>query len=242
VRAILVRIGVDQAFGGWNAPVNPKTGEFVFVPIPDGAAKRYPEGYARSYEEVEAAVSDFATKHLVPDVRLPDPLRPRKMHLDPDFECLTYGDNGSRRGAGVATLVDGDVLAFYAGLRSVLPPRKLVYALVGAFVVGEVIRAADAPAERLHENAHTRWTPISDDDVIVRGKAGVSGRFSICIPIGEWRDGAYRVRRDVEAAWGGLGVKNGFIQRSAVPPEFKDAARFGSWLQEQGVDLVERNN
>ncbi len=34
MKALLVRIGVDQAFGGWNAPVNPDTGEFLYVPIP----------------------------------------------------------------------------------------------------------------------------------------------------------------------------------------------------------------
>jgi hypothetical protein len=36
-RGILVRVGIDQAFGGWNAPVDPVTHEFVYVPIPDRA-------------------------------------------------------------------------------------------------------------------------------------------------------------------------------------------------------------
>ena len=35
MRAYLVRIGVDQAFGEWNAPMNPETREFVYVPIPE---------------------------------------------------------------------------------------------------------------------------------------------------------------------------------------------------------------
>jgi hypothetical protein len=30
-----VRVRIDQAFGGWNAPVDPDTHEFVYVPIPD---------------------------------------------------------------------------------------------------------------------------------------------------------------------------------------------------------------
>jgi hypothetical protein len=64
----------------------------------------------------------------------------------------------------------------------------------------------------------------------------MSGRFDRCIPIGEWRDNAYRVRPDIEDAWGGLTVKNGYIQRSAVPPEFLDAARFHEWFQQQGVN------
>jgi hypothetical protein len=164
------------------------------------------------------------------------------MHLDPDFDYLTYGDNGARRGAGVAALNGGDVIAFYAGLRSVRPPQRLVYALVGLLTVAEVLYASEVPKKLRHENAHTRWEPISDNDIVARGATGMSGRFDRCIPIGEWRDGAYRVRRDVEAAWGGLSVKNGFIQRSAVPPEFKSAERFLLWLRQQKVRLLERNN
>src|ERR1035441_9792417 len=99
------------------------------------------------------------------------------MHLDPDFDHLTYGDNGMRRGAGIKRLGPGDLLVFYAGLRSILDPNELVYALVGLFVVEEVVLAINVPFERRHENAHTRWTAISENDVIVRGKREASGRF-----------------------------------------------------------------
>ena len=34
MNALLVRIGVDQAYGGWNAPVDAE-GRFVYVPIPE---------------------------------------------------------------------------------------------------------------------------------------------------------------------------------------------------------------
>ena len=128
------------------------------------------------------------------------------------------------------------------GLRSIIDPNGLVYALVGLFVVEEVVRAIDVFTERRHENAHTRWKTLSENDVVVRGRHRVSGRFDRCVPIGEWRDGAYRVRRDVESTWGGLTVKNGYIQRSAVPPEFIDARRFYNWFQEQGILFLERNN
>ena len=164
------------------------------------------------------------------------------MHLDPDFDHLTYGDNGMRRGARVATLGPDDSLVFYAGLRSIVDPSELVYALVGLFVVEDVVRAVDVPAGRRHENAHTRWATISVNDVIVRGKDGLSGRFDRCVPIGEWRGKAYRVCRDVEDAWGGLTVKNGYIQRSVVPPAFLNASRFYSWFQRQGIKLLRRNN
>ena len=110
------------------------------------------------------------------------------MHLDPDFEHLTYADNGARRGARIATLGPNDLLAFYAGLRSIVDPRELVYALVGLFVVQEVVRATDISFDRRDENAHTRWTAISTNDIVVRGRQGTSGRFDRCVRIGEWRD------------------------------------------------------
>jgi hypothetical protein len=34
MKGLLVRIGVDQAYGGWNAPVD-ADGQFVYVPIRD---------------------------------------------------------------------------------------------------------------------------------------------------------------------------------------------------------------
>ena len=34
MKGVLVRIGVDQAYGGWNAPVDAE-GRFVYVPIPE---------------------------------------------------------------------------------------------------------------------------------------------------------------------------------------------------------------
>jgi hypothetical protein len=37
MKALLVRIGVDQAYGGWNTPVDAE-GRFVYVPIPEPTA------------------------------------------------------------------------------------------------------------------------------------------------------------------------------------------------------------
>jgi hypothetical protein len=242
MKAILVRVGVDHAYGGWNAPMDPKTGQFVFVPIPDGGTKVYTPGNARKFTEIDSVIREFATAREIPRLRCPEALRQLNMHLDPDFDHLTYGDNGTRRGAGISKLVSGDLLVFYAGLRSIVPAKQLMYALVGLYVVEKVVRAVEVPPEKWHENAHTRWAPISENDIVVCAKRGLSGRLDRCIPIGEWRDGAYRVSRPIEDAWGGLTVKNGYIQRSAVPPRFVDAEKFYGWFQQQGRVLIERNN
>jgi hypothetical protein len=246
MKAILVRIGVDSTkeYGGWNAPANPKTGEFVYVPIPDGPTKRYTSGN-RCYSEVVAPLTEFATRHRLAglaDLRFPETLLRRNMHLDPDFDQLTYGDNGKEHGLRLWELRPGDLVVFYAGLRSIARPKKLLYALVGLFVVEEVVAATAVQPERRHENAHTRWTKISKKDVVVRGQTERSGRLDRCIRIGEFRNRAYRVSPPIENAWGGLEVKDGFIQRNLVPPWFRDAEKFYDWFVRQRITLVQRNN
>ncbi len=245
MKALLVRIGVDQAYGGWNAPVDAE-GRFVYVPIPEKRGTPFHTGLERSYNEVLPALHRFCGEHdcdLRGDLRFPQELLELTMHLDPDFECLTYGDDGGRRGAAMVDMVEGDLLAFYGGMRPVYRcEHKLVYALMGIFVVQEVVPVASVPPERWHENAHVRKSKRGETDIVVRAKPDVSGRFDRCIQIGEWRSGAYRVRQDVLDAWGGLSVKDGFIQRSAVPPSLKIPAQFLDWLQKQGIPLIARNN
>ena len=37
--ALLVRVGIDSSYGGWNAPVNPYSLEFAYVSIPEDNEK-----------------------------------------------------------------------------------------------------------------------------------------------------------------------------------------------------------
>ncbi len=233
MKGLLVRIAVDQAYGGWNAPVDPDTGRFVYVPIPEMPGARFQQGMRRPYREVLPFLKAFAFEYgldLKTDLRFPSALRRRSMHLDPDFDELTYGD-GRRRGSGMVGMTDSDVVAFYAGFRPIRPcGHKLVYALLGLYVVNEVVVLKEVPRTKWCENAHTRKARQGPNDVIVRAKPGLSGRLDRCILIGEWRSGAYRVCRHLLDRWGGLSVKNGFIQRSAVPPRFLDPRCFYRWF------------
>ncbi len=245
MKALLVRIGVDQAYGAWNAPVDAQ-GRFVYVPIPEKRGTRFHPGLEHRYGEVLPALQRFCQEHdcdLRGDLRFPQELLQRSMHLDPDFQCLTYGDEGGRRGAGMVNMGEGDLLVFYGSLRPVHRcEHRLIYALMGMYVVHEVVPVGRVPRHRWHENAHVRKAKRGETDIVVRASPDGSGRFDRCIPVGEWRSGAYRVRRDILDAWGGLSVKDGFIQRSAVLPSFTNPARFLRWLQKQGVRLIRRNN
>jgi hypothetical protein len=201
---------------------------------------------ATPYSLVEPALARFAhTRPEAPDrsVCLPPKLTDANMHLDPDFGHLTYGDGGKRRGKPLLDLGSADVVAFYAGLRPVSHcEHRLVYALVGLYRVQEVVRLTSVAEHRWLENAHTRCLEHEPTDVIVRAQPGRSGRLRRCIPIGEYRDGAYRVTRPVLEAWGGLTCRDGYLQRSAVLPAFSDARKFFQWFERQDPELVSANN
>jgi hypothetical protein len=245
MKAILVRIGVDQAFGHWNAPVNSE-GRFVYIPIPEKIGTQFRPGLEHRYSELQPALERFCADNgcdLYADLKFPTDLLQLPIHLDPDFEQLTYGDDANRRGAVIAKLTEDDLLIFYAGMRPTHHcEHKLVYALIGLYVVHEVVRIDAVPPDRWRENAHTRKMKWGEADIIVRAKSGQSGRLERCIPIGEYRDRAYRVSQDLLSVWGGLKVKNGYIQRSIVPPLLNDPNQFYDWFLQQNVPLIRRNN
>lgn len=244
MKAILVRVGIDQTYGGWNAPVDVNSGEFVYAPIPEFGAQH--DDCQRSYGELVPVLEQFAASHglaLHEDLRFPQDLSRTRMHLDPDFQYLTYGDDGDRRGSGLRKLSKGDLVVFYAGLRPIKPGQDpLCYALIGLLVVEDIVEARLVPKLRRDENAHTRRVECGAGDIIVRGQPAQSGRLARCVPIGEFRNKAYRVRCGLLEAWGGLTVKDGFLQRSARPPLFLKPERFHQWFLKHEIPLLRQQN
>ena len=233
MKAMLVRVGADQSVGGgsWNGPVEPDSGRFAYVAIPESKALH--AGFEKPYRALDPVLAQF-------DVTLPFNLQARHMHLDPDFSHLTYGDHGQRAKQLKDTLEQDDWVVFYAGLSN-CRGSGLVYALIGVLVVDRLVLAREL--EDYDINAHSRRLLSPDaDDVVVIGRSSGSGRLSRCLPIGEYRDRAYRVRRDVLEAWGGLSVKDGYLQRSARLPVFLDPAKFRDWFAKQRVELAHLNN
>lgn len=232
MNGLLVRVGIDSTDGVWNAPVLRKSGQFAYVTITESKEQR--SGLARYYDEFSPAIARFGT-------RFPSALIGQSTHLDPDFNWLTYGDQG-QRGRRISSLRSGDILAFFASLRPVDDENtSLVYALIGLYVIEDWVAAHTVPQAQWGENAHTRREP-GPDDIIVRARRGVSGRLKRCIPIGEYRDRAYRVRFDLLAEWGDLDIKDGYIQRSVRLPAFRDALKFYQWFLRQNPELVAENN
>lgn len=246
LKAVLIRIGIDHSYGQWNAPADPESGEFIYVPIPESSKGFHPE-CERRYNEFIPVLEQFSKKYgldLDRDLDFPRKnLLNQAIHLDPDFEYLTYGDDGGNRGSVLRTLSEGDLLVFYAGMRSINPKDKqLIYGIIGILVIDHWREIHQVEEKQWRENAHTRKTKRGPDDIVVWGKPGVSGRLSRFLPIGELRNKAYRVRLDLLEAWGDLSVKDGFIQRSVRPPTFKNPERFYEWFNNQEFSLIASNH
>ncbi len=233
----LVRVGADQSIGGgsWNGPADSRTGNFVYVAIPE---------YAPTHPVMITPFSLLGAHLPSMGVTLPRHLVGKDMHLDPDFSHLTYGDMDSRAAQISAFIRPGDLLVFYAGMRDTQPPGSLIYGIIGLYVVDALVSASAVPFARWHENAHTRQVLLpGSSDIVVRAQPAVSGRLSRYIPIGDYRQKAYRVFPHLLQAWGGLNVTNGYLQRSARLPRFLNANQFYAWFKTQGGGtLLQRNN
>ncbi|MFB6160363.1 MAG: hypothetical protein ABEJ61_04200 [Haloferacaceae archaeon] len=173
-RAVAINVAANTQLPGVRGPVSPD-GRFEYVPIPER-------------EPTAEPVPTYGDLRL--DVDLPDDLRDRRVHLDPEFAGVhgstahTYGDEHGVKAGPLSGLDPGDCLLFYATLSLrgdpdaaapwVLPDWGAY--LVGAFRVAEVWTGAafeDLPAdhparERLASNAHLRRAD-PDPKVLVRG-------------------------------------------------------------------------
>lgn len=239
-KGLLMRVGIDQTFGQFNAPINPETYDYLYMPIPEDRHE-FKQGMETSYADIVPHFNAWAVRNQF-DEEFPAHLRKRNCHLDPDFECLTYGDQGSGRGNRVRQLVRGDFVAFFASFKPIRPcSHKLIYALFGLMVVEKVVKVAALSKEELSRNAHSRVAEVNQEHLVVIAQPEQSGRFEKAIPIGEYRNGAYRVAEAVSAEWGGLTVRDGFIQRSVCPPWFTNASKFAEWMRAKQVALIHNN-
>ncbi len=263
MKALLVRVGIDSSkpSGGWNAPVDPVTYEFAYVPIVEQYKEEVIPEYKRTYEQFKAICK-----------RLGNPLSPMPpkfmnnntyAHLDPDFSKRTYGDIYGKdicgkvnyKGKPLLKLEENDILVFYASLD---PGRwkgqklDLMYAIIGLYVVDKEPKNARElilmGMER-DNNAHTRRR-CNEADIIVTAKPEpLSGRLEKCIKIGERKNGRYWLQQSLFNEWGGFSRSCGlpfsklYLQRSTLF-RFKNADKFYGWFRNQNKNnrLVECNN
>ena len=142
----------------------------------------------------------------------------------------------------MVAMAEGDVLVFYGGLRPVHPcEHRLIYALLGLYVVEEVVPAVRVPATRWHENAHVRKTARRQTDIVVCAsrtfQAGLTAAFR--------SENGETAPIESAMAFAPMGrvVGKGWIHPThAVPPTFIRPTRFLDWLESQQVRRIPRNN
>ena len=236
MNVMLIRVAADLSRGGgrWNGPVDSTTNEFVYVAIPENSLVH--AGFERPYSKLEPVLARFG-------VVLPDHLRARNMHLGPDFDHLTYGDAGQRGQQIREKLRPGDLMLFYSGLRDINRLPRLVYAIIGLFEIESFINAVDVSERDRDINAHSRRVLSREAaDVIVKGRPERSGRLERCLPIGEYRHRAYRLKSQLIEEWGHLSSRDGYIQRSVRPPVLLDPSRCLRWIERKQPILIRANN
>lgn len=239
-KGILIRVGIDQTFGNYNAPMNPETNDYIYMPIPQ-SSRTFRSGMLTSYMDIKEPFLSWCNKNGV-KIEFPEHLENWNCHLDPDFKYSTYGDQATGRGLRIGALEKGDFLVFFASFKPISPcDYKLVYALYGIMFVKEVLKISQMQATSYHMNAHTRVVDMNREDWVVFANPSSSGRFNKVIPVGEFRNKSYRVKESILDMWGGIGVKDGFIQRSVNPPWFNEPDRFLKWLDSQNVELINNN-
>jgi len=237
---LLIRVGIDQTFGEYNAPINPDTNDYLYMPIPQDNDD-FRTGMKTSYNDLSPYFRSWCEKNNA-EIKFPNHLNDKSSHLDPDFDFSTYGDQATGRGLRVKTLERGDFLAFFASFKPITKcEHKLIYALYGMMVVDKVLKTSNVPEALLRTNAHTRLDNMNNDHLVVFANPALSGRFSKAIPIGEFRNKSYRVKKEILEVWGDIEVKDGFIQRSVNPPWFTNPNQFIKWLKSQQVELINSN-
>jgi hypothetical protein len=239
-KGLLMRVGIDQTYGQYNAPINPVTNDYIYMPIPQGDS-RFISGMETTYDDLSPYFESWCHKNGT-EMEFPSGLINTNCHLDPDFDYSTYGDQATGRGLRVRDLNKGDFIAYFASFRPISNcEHKLVYALYGIMVVDKILKVSDIPNNEFHKNAHTRIKDSNKEHLVVFANPSLSGRFNRAIPIGEFRNGSYRVTNKMLEAWGDIGVKDGFIQRSVCPPWFLKPEKFLNWLDSQQVKLINGN-
>ena len=181
MRIYLVNVGANASHGRLFSPLFDDC-TFEFLPIPEGGPdpdkSRRPVRYRdlRSYNKPDEDLLCF----------VPEGMKDKVCHNDPDLKEFTYGDNPGRGRSGALTdLRKGDVLLFLARLERCISGRRTGEAgfyLVGGLWVdhADVVTPRSKERKRFADNAHTRR-----GDPQFFGVAGSdrSRRFGHAVPI-----------------------------------------------------------
>jgi hypothetical protein len=242
MRGLLVKVGIDQTYGGWTAPCR-SNGAFCYIPLKPRVPEAFEDRFQTTFDEFENIVEGFAPGA---GNSFPAHLRGAPCHLDPDFRFLSYGESGQRARRMLEHFKgsEDNFIAFYASFMPVGQFQgPLIYALIGLYRFPQVNLARELPEHRREQNAHTRLAGYQQsDDIVIFADPKTSGRLRLLIPIGEWRNFAYRIRRSLLKEWGEISAHDGHIQGDTYLPHFAKPEKFLQWFHSRKPELVAQNN
>ena len=209
-------MGIDKKAGGALAPIF-EDGSFEYIPIPEDSV--YDSAVNRTYSNT------IGRKGKPLSTYLPNKIKDRTIHFDPEFETCTYGDP-TRKRIYLLKLEKGDLLVFYSGLtpfNNIVQPEGCY--MIGYFTVKEIIDFNELSetdrqqyCELYYDTAHFKRSEDTEDLVMVIGNKNASNLLEKAILISEPdKDKKGRPYQAVSKSMvEQLGI-SGSIQRS-IPP------------------------
>lgn len=214
---MLLRVAIDKGTDGALGPIF-EDRSFEYIPISEDP--KWKTTSTKTYSNTIGRTGKPMSWYL------PESIRNRLLHYDPEFTTFTYGDATPKRGY-LLRLQPDDLLVFYAGLSPFMNDRQQsgLY-IIGYFFIKEIVdfdkllpKEAEKRSRVYRRNAHL-MANRTDRLVIAAGQPEASWLLDRAILISESRpDKKGRpnlvVSRRMESM---LGIR-GSIQRS-IPPRF----------------------
>jgi hypothetical protein len=170
MKVAMLRIGIDSGSGGIQGPLF-HSGEFEYIPIPDGFGKD-----ERTYGNTTSRYGKKLVEYF-PETRKAK-IANQAIHYDPEFTTFSYGDPTPPK-AGLRHLGKGDMLIFYCGLEGWDFKSWPALYLMGYFEVLAAGMASDFSVNELEtlfsENYHVKHRDIYEQQkrklVLVKGSS-----------------------------------------------------------------------
>lgn len=194
MKVVLLRVGIDTGSGGIHGPLL-QDGKFEFIPIPESNPDFANDG--RTYGNTLGRYGKKLIEYFPYSV-LRDKRRDESPHFDPEFKSFTYGDPTSLK-ARLRFLEQGDILAFYAGLKPWGSDDGDALYLVGYFTVQKAGRVTQKARDKAYVftpeevrrdfagNAHVlnrnRFQSDKDRLVLVKGDPDKSRLLSRAVKV-----------------------------------------------------------
>jgi hypothetical protein len=190
MKGLLLRVGIDKGTGGCLGPIFPD-GTFEYIPIPETHPTSENDVYIKMKGRYGRALTEF----------MPEKYWYCQPHHDPEFKTYTYGDPSFPKRKQLSELNPGDLLIFYAGLKSENSKENSRLFVIGYFDIEKVYDFKIN--QKSHYNSIFREVPnnahskiyfrlkelgieyLDDNLIIIKGNSSRSKLFTKALPIGD---------------------------------------------------------